>query len=211
MLEILFLFWRGGTEENCALGWPDHRCGHVSVSQGLLVIQIEICGQFLKFIALPFTEILKHKLTDKFNFVKNVKFYFKIIKQEFQTSTHFFLILVTFSDVKRDLFPSLELTKIKSSWNSLHSCKEVKSYFKDIELIRPCALFDILLIYLNCFGKSLIILCYVSKSKTNYKQEWNALAVSGTLNIWGNENLENWEEEWIFFWMKHLNCWEVNY
>ena len=58
----------------------DHRCGHVSVSQGLLVIQIEICGQFLKFIALPFTEILKHKLTDKFNFVKNVKFYFEIIR-----------------------------------------------------------------------------------------------------------------------------------
>ena len=71
----------------------DQRCGHVSVSQGLLVIQIEICGQFLKFIALPFTEILKHKLTDKFNFVKNVKFYFEIIR----TRNKNFKLLNTFS------------------------------------------------------------------------------------------------------------------
>ena len=75
MFDNWWTFYVEEVEQNRIVPEGDQRCGHVSVSKGLLVIQIEICGQFLKFIALPFTEILKHKLTDKFNFVRDVKFY----------------------------------------------------------------------------------------------------------------------------------------
>ena len=76
MFDNWWTFYVEEVEQNRIVPEGDQRCGHVSVSKGLLVIQIEICGQFLKFIALPFTEILKHKLTDKFNFGRDVKFHF---------------------------------------------------------------------------------------------------------------------------------------
>ena len=76
MFDNWWIFYVEEVEQNRIVPEGDQRCGHVSVSKGLLVIQIEICGQFLKFIALPFTEILKHKLTDKFNFGRDVKFHF---------------------------------------------------------------------------------------------------------------------------------------
>ena len=50
--------------------WP---CQHVSVSKGLLVIQIEICGQFLKFIALPFYRNSQTQIDRQIKFCQGCK------------------------------------------------------------------------------------------------------------------------------------------